>query len=210
MGEEDQSSGSGDASKGRPLLLAKELLRPTHPWPRYNRRLIIAGFVLLVIAAYSLYTTNAVHPYQSTFNVLAGKFFKIASNLRDQTVIQGQFQETQGRPVTFYLMSSSQFAAFQTGQSIDNLYSISDAASGTFSYVSTLPDTYYLVFTHGTGLLTITETVTFRRTYISLDEFQLVSGIILAVLGALELYWGLRPRRGPPFPLPPPGSRQGG
>ena len=196
--------GLGHSTGERPVVLNKDLASsPFYPRPRYNRRLIIAGFILLVIAAYSLYSSNVSHPYQSTFNVLANKFFKISANLRDQTFIYGQFRETSEHPVSFYIMSSGQFAAFQTAQGIGSLYSLRDVASASVSYTSTIPDTYYLVFTHGSGFLNITETVNFNRTYTSLDDFLLVSGVILTILGGLELYWGLRPKTGRPQ-LPPP------
>ncbi len=157
-------------------------------------RLIAVGLVLLVIGSIALYNTNALHSYQSSFNVLAGKFFKISSNLRDQTLITGSFRETSGRTITFYLMSSIQFAAFQLGQGNSSLFFLKDVPTGSVSFTSTIADTYYLVFAHGAGLLNQTETVNFQRSYVSLDEFQLGSGIALLFLGALVLYWGLRPR----------------
>src|SRR5207245_10559964 len=79
-----------------------------------NRGLIAAGLILLLIGGYTLYNYNPVHAYQSTFNLLPGKFFKIGANLRDPTRITGTFQETAGLPVEFTSMSSTQFAAFQT------------------------------------------------------------------------------------------------
>lgn len=160
----------------------------------YRRSMIIAGLILLVIGGYSLYTSRAYHPYQSTFNILPGKFLKILANLRDGTLITGNFQETSGRNVTFQIMSSAQFATFQTGGNIGSLYSLQNMASGSISYTTTALDTYYLVFTHGLGLLATTETVNFQRAYISPDEFLIVSGVVLVGLGAVQLFLGLRLR----------------
>src|SRR5207302_7439245 len=87
---------------------------PAQPMALRKRGLIAAGLILLLIGGYTLYNYNPVHAYQSTFNLLPGKFFKIGANLRDQTRITGGFQETSGRPVEFMVMSSTQFAAFQT------------------------------------------------------------------------------------------------
>ncbi len=165
------------------------------PFHRYERRLIIVGLILLAIGGIAVYNTNAAHEYQSTFNVLPGRFFKITTNLRDQTLLTGNFRETMGRLVNFYIMNSVQFAAFQLGQGNANLFSLKDVPEGAVTFTSALPDAYYLVFTHGTGLLNVTETINFQRTYVSLDEFQIVSGVILLVLGGLVLYWGLRPKR---------------
>jgi predicted PurR-regulated permease PerM len=131
-----------------------------------KRGLIIAGVILLVLGAILLYYSNVARSFQSTFNILPTKYSKIASNLRDQTLITGQFQETSGRIVSFYIMSSAQFASFQIGQNTGNLYSLQNVASGSISFTSTVPDTYYLVFTHGPGLFNSTETVNFQRTYL--------------------------------------------
>src|SRR5438093_11952814 len=95
-----------------------------------KRGLIAAGLILLLIGGYTLFNYNPVHAYQSTFNVLPGKFFKIGANLRDQTRITGSFQETSGRPVEFMVMSSAQFAAFQTRTGSASLYSLPETAAG--------------------------------------------------------------------------------
>ncbi len=171
----------------------------------YKRGLIVAGVILLALGATSLYFSNAVHSFQSTLNVLPTRYFRIASNLRDQTYITGQFQETSGRAVTFYIMSSAQFASFQLGQATANLYAVPEVASGSISFTSSVPDTYYLVFTHGQGLLNVTQTVNFQRTYTSLDDFHIASGGILLVLGVLEIYWGARLREAYALPPPPRG-----
>lgn len=164
------------------------------PLHRYERRLIIVGLILLAIGGIAVYNTNAAHSYQSTFNVLPGRFFKITTNLRDQTLLTGNFRETTGRIVNFYVMNSVQFAAFQLGQGNANLFALTDVPDGSVTFTSSLPDAYYLVFTHGTGLLNMTETVNFQRTYVSLDEFQIISGVLLLILGGIVLYWGMRPK----------------
>ncbi len=169
--------------------------------------LVVVGLVLLVVGGLSVYESNVSHFYQSTFNILPGKFFKITANLRDQTLITGQFQESSGRAVGFRIMSSVQFAAFQTGQGNASLYALGDTATGSVSFTSSVPDAYYLLFLHGGGLQNVTQAVTFQRTYVSPDEFQLVAGIVLLALGFVEVYWGVRPRaaRGEiEVPAPPP------
>ncbi len=179
------------------MSTAQDLAKvPVRTWHRYDRRLVVVGIMLIIIGSVSVYSSNVVHPFQSTFNVLPGKFFKIPSNLRDQTTITGQFKETSGRNVTFYIMSSVQFSAFQLGVNQGSLFSLRDVSSGSVSWTSSVPDTYYLVFAHGTGLLATTEVVSFQRTYLSLDRFELIAGVLLIGLGALEVYWGLRPREG--------------
>lgn len=176
-----------------------------------KRGLIAAGLILLLLGAYSLYNYNPVHAFQSTFNVLPGRFLKILANLRDATQITGTFQETSGRPVAFMIMSSAQFAAFQAANATTNLYALPETPTGTVDFMSTVPDAYYLVFRHGSGQLTTTQTVNFQRTYTSVDEAAILTGIALLVLGAVEIFWGFRPfGRKAPSPraaegtLPPP------
>ncbi len=164
------------------------------PRPKPRRGLVSVGLALLVLGGLTVYDASAISFYQSTFNVLPLKFFKITDSLKDQTTISGQFQETSGRPIKFYIMNSVQFAAFQIGQSNASLFSVVDKATASVAYTFTTPDTYYLVFAHGSGLLGATETVSFQRSYYNLSRFELFSGIVLLGLGVLEVYWGVRPR----------------
>jgi hypothetical protein len=78
-------------------------------------------------------------------------------------------------------------------------------------FTSSVPDTYYLLFLHGSGFLNTTQTVTFQRTYTSVDVPAVLSGIALLVIGAVEIYWGFRPSgsraaspRAAKSDLPPP------
>jgi hypothetical protein len=158
-----------------------------------KRGLIAVGLILLLIAGYTLYTYNPAHFYQSTFNILPSKYLKILANLRDQTRITGTFQETSGRPVVFEIMSSAQLAAFQTRTGNMSLYSLAETATGQVEFTSGVPDAYYLLFLHGSGFLNTTQTVTFQRTYTSVDVPAVLTGIALLVLGAVEIYWGFRP-----------------
>lgn len=158
-----------------------------------KRGLIAAGLILLLIAGYMFYNYNPVHPYQSTFNLLPGKYFKIGANLRDQTQITGSFQETAGRTVEFMVMSSAQYAAFQARTGNASLYALPEENAGHVDFTSSVPDTYYMLFLHGTGYLNVTQTVNFQRTYTSVDILAIAAGAALLALGAVELYWGFRP-----------------
>jgi hypothetical protein len=149
---------------------------------------------LLALGAYTIYDSNAASFYHSTFNLLPSKFYKITDNLKDTATINGQISETSGRTITFLIMDSQQFAAFQVGQGNTSLYSVKNIASSSVSFSFPSADTYYLVFLHGSGYLNMTETVNFQRTYLALARFEFFSGIALVGIGALELYWGLRPR----------------
>ena len=152
------------------------------------------GLLLLALGAYTIYDSNSASLYHSTFNLLPSKFFKITDNLKDTTTLNGQIRETSGRTVTFLIMNSQEFASFQVGQGNTSLYAVKDLTSSSVSFTFPTADTYYLVFLHGSGYLTATETVDFQRTYLALARFEFFSGIALVGLGVLEIFWGLRPR----------------
>src|SRR2546425_1594583 len=171
-----------------PLTASQARKRP------HRRNLVAVGLLLLALGAYTIYDSNAASFYHSTFNLLPSKFFKITDNLKDTTTLNGQIHETSARTVTFLIMNSQQFAAFQIGQGNASLYSVKDVTSASISFTFPTDDTYYLVFLHGSGYLTATETVDFQRTYLALARFEFFSGIALVGIGVLEIFWGLRPR----------------
>ena len=160
----------------------------------YKRNLIAVGLILFTIGALTIYDSRSYSNYNSTFNLLPSKFFKITDNLKDTATITGTFKETGGRTVSFLIMNSLQFAQFQLGQGNASLYSVPNVASASISFSFPSADTYYLVFVHGSGYSSSTETVSFQRSYLSAGRFELYSGAVLVGLGALLLYWGLRPR----------------
>ena len=169
---------------------------------RYRKNLIAVGLLLVAIGGYTIYDSNSTSFYHSTFNLLPLKFYKITDSLKDSATITGTVQETSGRLVTFLIMNSAQFAAYQVGQGNASLYSILNTASSSVSFTFPSADTYYLMFLHGSGYLSTTETVSFQRTYLALARFEFFSGIALVAIGIVELYWGLRPRKEPPSKVP--------
>lgn len=160
----------------------------------YRKNLVAVGLILLAVGAYTIYDSNSLTNYHSTFNILATKFYKITDNLKDAATLTGQYSETGGRTVSFLIMNSAEFVQYQLGQGNASLYRVLNTGSASISYSFPGADTYYLVFLHGTGYLNTTETVDFSRTYIALARFELYSGSVLVGLALLLLYWGLRPK----------------
>jgi len=171
-----------------PMIALQARKRP------YKKNLVAVGLVLLALGAYTIYDSNSVSYYHSTFNLLPLKFFKITDNLKDSATLSGTVKETGGRTVSFLIMSSAQFAQYQVGQGNQSLYKILNVASGTVSFTFPTADSYFLMFLHGSGYLNTTETVDFQRTYLAVARFEFFSGIMLVGLGFLLLYWGLRPK----------------
>ena len=160
----------------------------------YKKNLVAVGLVLLALGAYTVYDAKSFSNYQSTFNILSSRYFKITDNLKDTATLTGSIKETGGRTVSFLIMSSVQYAQYQTGQGNASLYSVLNVASASISFTFPSADAYFLLFLHGSGYLNATETVNFQRTYVALGRFELFSGAIIIGLAALLLFWGLRPR----------------
>jgi hypothetical protein len=160
----------------------------------YKKNLVAVGLVLIALGAYTVYDSNSISNYHSTFNLLPSKFFKITDNLKDTATLSGTVKETGGRTVSFLIMSSAQFAQYQVGQGNASLYQVLNIPSASVSFTFPAPDSYYLLFLHGSGFLNVTETVDFQRAYLALARFEFFSGIVLVGLAVLLLYWGLRPK----------------
>jgi hypothetical protein len=165
------------------------------------------AYSYLGLALFNFVTyTNAISQ-QSTFNILSGDYYYLMTTRNPGDSISGTFQEGSGTLVSFLILSSAQYASFQTGTSVTSMYSVDNVASGSISYAFTRQDTYYLVFRHGIGLFNSTETVNFQRTYTTHDNFRLELGLFFLAIAAVELVVAFRPRKTPPvIPPPPPTS----
>lgn len=171
-----------------------------------NPRLFVPALFLLVLAGYEFATFQTSASLQSTFNIPSGDYYQLSTTRSPSDSISGQFQETSGNPVSFFVLTSAQYAAFQTGTALDSVYNVSNSASSAVSYTFKTQDTFYLVFRHGSGLLNTTETVHFQRTYTTSDSFRATLAFIFLIFGALNLVLALRRRRPRSVDLPPPPS----
>ena len=165
-------------------------------------RYLVAAVFLFGLAGYNFLTYTIVTSQQSTFNLQPGlvEDFTVTRNPSDG--VTGSFSETSGHPVSVFIQTSAQFAAFQSQVSFSSLYNVTNVASGIISYTFQTQDTYYILFRHGTGLTNTTETVYFQRNYQVHDNFRLGLGFAFVALGALDL--GLAFRRRKPMPTPAP------
>src|SRR2546426_11234249 len=158
-------------------------------------RFLISALFILSLAGYNFLTYTSTTSEQSTFNLEPGLTANLVTTRTSSDVISGQFQESSGSLVSFYILSSAQFAAFQTQASFNYLYGIVNVASGSFSYTFPLQDTYEIVFRHGTGLINSYETVNFQRSYQTHISSHLQLGLVFLVFGAASLVLAFRPVR---------------
>lgn len=156
---------------------------------------VISGLLVLALAGYSftMYTVSGTH--QSTFNLQPGLTYDLAKTANAQDSVSGHFQETSGNPVSFYILTSAQFAAFENGVSLDYVYGLVNLPSSNISYTFPSHDTYYLIFNHGQNLSGSTETVDFRRTYTVHNSYPLALGLILLPIAAVDFVYGFRRRK---------------
>jgi hypothetical protein len=170
-------------------------------------RFLVGGLFLLGLALFNFLTYVNMTSSQSTFNILSGQYEYLTTTRSSGDSISGAFQEGSGSLVSFYIQSSAQFASFQTGASLNTLYSIENVASSAISFVFNSQDTYYIVFRHGSGLFNTTETISFQRTYTTHDNFRLGLGLFFLAFVAVELVIAFRPRKASSvIPPPPPTS----
>jgi hypothetical protein len=170
-------------------------------------RFLIGGLFLVGLALFNFVSYTKANSLQSTFNILSREAYYLTSTVSAGDSIDGAFQEASGSLVSFYVLNSVQFAAFQAGTSLTSIYSIENVASGVIAYAFTAQDTYYLLFRHGSGLMNSTETVSFQRTYTTHDNFRLELGLFFLAVAAVELVVAFRPRKpAPVIPPPPPLS----
>ncbi|TMI15370.1 hypothetical protein E6H35_02465 [Candidatus Bathyarchaeota archaeon] len=158
-------------------------------------RFLISALFVLSLAGYNFLTYTSTTSEQSTFNLEPGLTANLVTTRTSSDVISGQFQENSGSPVSFYILSSAQFAAFQAQTSFNYLYGIVNVVSGSFSYTFPLQDTYEIVFRHGTGLINSYETVTFQRSYQTHNSSHLQLGLVFLVFGAASLVVAFRPEK---------------
>ena len=158
-------------------------------------RFLISALFVLSLAGYNFLTYTSTTSEQSTFNIQPGLTYNLVTTRVSSDVISGQFSENSGNPVSFYVLSSAQFAAFQAQTSFSYLYGVVNVASGSFSYTFPAQDTYEIVFRHGAGLVNNYETVNFQRSYQTHASSHLQLGLVFVVFGAASLVLAFRPEK---------------
>jgi hypothetical protein len=158
-------------------------------------RWLVGGIFLLTLAGYNFATYTVNTSFQSTFNLPSGNYQYLTRNENSGDSVSGTFQESSRNLVSYYIMTSEQYASFQSGTSFDAVYYIQDVSSGSISYGFITQDQYYFVFRHGTGLMNTAETVSYQRTYTTHDNFHLLLGIVFSLFTAVELAIAFRPRK---------------
>jgi len=158
-------------------------------------RILVSAFVLLGFSLYNFVTYTSTISYQSTFSLQPGLAYEIPATLNPSDIITVQFQENSGMPVSFYILSSAEFASHQANQPFSYLYAVTNVPSGTYSYTIIVQDTYYLFFDHGTGLGNTIETVYSQRMYTTHSDYRLGVGILFLAIAGVDFFYAYRSRK---------------
>ena len=167
-------------------------------------RYIVSAAILLGFSAFNFLTYTNTATVQLTLALQPGLAQDISTTRISGDTITGQFHETSGMIVSFYILNSAQFASHQVGGAFNFIYSIKDVASSRFSYTVSSQDTYYLWLDHGTGLTNTAETVYFQRSIVTHDTFRLELGFIFIAVAVVDLVFAVRIRTPKTPTLPPP------
>jgi len=155
-------------------------------------RLLVSAIVLLGFSVFSFVTYTSSISHQSTFSLQPGLAYDIPSTLNPSDSVTVTFQENSGMLVSFYVLSSAQYASYLAKNPFSYLSSVTNVASGGFSFTAIVQDTYYLFFDHGTGLANTVETVYALRSYTTHIAYRLYVGIFLLVAAGVDLYYAYR------------------
>lgn len=131
-------------------------------------------------------------------------FLYLELNLEAGKYVSGDFAETLGRTVNFYIFNEQQFNSYsQVGSSLSMFSLISN--SGTFSFSAPTSGKYYLVFAHSVGYQEIQHVrVTYRIAGISWS--LLTAGITILAVGAVLEAFGLRLKKKQAAPTQQPAD----
>jgi hypothetical protein len=130
-------------------------------------------------------------------------YFEIS--LDSQGRISGDFIEVEGRSVDFYILNERQFYTYSIYGRSTFLLRIT-SWTGEFYLDIPSPGKYYMVFDHGPGHESFTQTVRVNYRVVGLWAPLLAAGVASTVVGAALLVWGITSRRravklrGPPSP----------
>ena len=156
---------------------------------------LASALLVLALAGYLFATYATTTTRQSTLDLQPGLTAELSLRNNPPESMSGHFQEASGRPVSFYIQTSAQFTAFQSGASFDYVYGVVNVPSSDVSFTFLAQGPYYLTFTHGAGLANSTETVYFQRTYTAHDSSRLWLGLIFLPIAALDFAYAFRRRK---------------
>ena len=167
-------------------------------------RILVSAFFILAFSIFNFATYTSTTSLQSTFALQPGLAYYLSTTRNPSDMISGQFQENASMLVSFYILSSAQFAAHQANISFTDLYALTNVASGTISFTVTIQDTYYLFFDHGSGVRNVAEIVNFQRSYTTHDNNRLLLGTLFLGLALADFYYAFRSNKKERLARPPP------
>jgi len=150
------------------------------------KALYVVAIILAIIAIFMMYQSVISKHDTNTVTIPSGSgwYYSYEFYLPSGSNVSVEYLETLGRSVDVSLFTSSQFDRYSNGLQTESLYSES-GASGEFSHTAANSDTYYLIFEHGSGFSSSSQSVTVDFRVNGLDTLVLVVGLVLLIIGAI-------------------------
>jgi hypothetical protein len=156
------------------------------------RALIIIAGILALISVFMMFMSFISDSDSDTLSIPAGaSWYYYEFYLPSGGNIDVDFQEVQGTSVTVYLLNTKQYNRYVDGQPFESLYSYT-GSSGQISETVDSSDTYYLVFTHGAGATSTSQSVSVDFKMNGFDLVLFSVGIILLIVAAGLAIYGSR------------------
>ncbi len=151
----------------------------------------LLGGILLIIGVYVLVPASPLSvSHTGTINVGANLYLYDKFNVFKSGHLAAQFSESQGQALRVYVFTDTEYTTFTTQYVPQGLFSSNGPASGSFSVSIPAPGNYYLIFMHGTGLESSTESVSFSAVLDGYNPVILAAGFGLLAAGAVLLVVG--------------------
>ncbi len=150
---------------------------------------------MLIVAIYLLFPSSPLSvSHTGTISSGANYYLYDKFSILRSGRLTVQFSESNGQTLQVFVFDDAQYVSFTAGQSLPGLYSSGGSSSGTFSVSFPSFGSYYLVFTHGAGLESVTENVSFSVTLDGYNPVILGLGGGILVAGAISIVLGYRLR----------------
>lgn len=146
--------------------------------------LVVVGAILIFLGISILLPSFVSDSISDTITIPAGSdwHYYLEFGLPAGGQVTGDFEETLGRTVDFHLFSESQYNSYYNGIPTGSLYHDS-GSSGTFSVTVPESSKYYMVFDHGSGYASSSQSVRVNAQIIGFNVILAAIALIFAVIG---------------------------
>ncbi len=160
------------------------------------KALYAVAAILAIIAIFLMYMSVISEHDTDTVTIPSGSdwYYSYEFYLPSGSTVSVEYAETLGRSLDVSLFTRSQFDRYSNGLSTGSLY-FESGASGEFSHTAANSDTYYLIFEHGSGFSSTSQSIEVDFRLSGLDILLLVVGLALLIIGIILGFAGYRMKK---------------